>query len=206
MFEAVVFRRHLTWLAAIVMVAGCTGSTTAKASPRPSASATVQLPAPVASQPVLTQSANASATKRPLQEGPDGPHLPADIAYVEQFSTHHRTSIALADMAIARTGNEQIKIVAQYIRQEQLSELSPMVSWLAVWTSPASTTGTTRTSTASVTSPIPAEVISGRDLQQLSESTGRSFDELFLRLMIRSHRSSWRCRDGNSSRARAPQC
>lgn len=189
MSGADVLRRHLPWLAVVAMVTGCTTSPTA-ASPNPSTAAVSAAPTAAVSRPAQTPSSGTSAPTRSMQQGPDGPHLPADVTYLMQLTDHHRRSIALADVAIAHTSNERIKIVAAYIRQEQLSELSPTTSWLKVWTSAASTTGTASASTALPSAAASSPAVTDQDLKQLSASTGQPFDELFLRLMIRSHRSS----------------
>ncbi|MET3808323.1 uncharacterized protein (DUF305 family) [Nakamurella sp. UYEF19] len=87
--------------------------------------------------------------------------------------THHRESLALAAVAVRRSGNERVRTMARRVAAQQLPEFTEINSWLAAWTPTAVATGT-----AAVTTDL---------WSQLKPLKSRDFDLRFLDLMIDAH-------------------
>ena len=50
---------------------------------------------------------------------------------------HHRQAIAMAELATTRSGNTDVKSLAETIKTAQQPEIDTMTGWLSTWGKPA---------------------------------------------------------------------
>lgn len=68
-----------------------------------------------------------------------GPHNPADVAFATNMLLHHAQAVEMADLALSRDTNAQVKALAQQIKGAQAPEIASMSGWLVGWGEPVPT-------------------------------------------------------------------
>lgn len=112
-----------------------------------------------------------------------GPHDSADVAFATDMIPHHAQAIEMADMALAKATNSQVRTFATTIKAAQAPEIATMSGWLAGWNSPVPNTSM-NPGMPGMTMP---GMMSGADMQTLNKSTGPAFDKLWVQMMIEHH-------------------
>lgn len=173
-------KRHLITIAAataaVAVLAACSSNSTTRAG-HPSMPASGMS----ASGMPMTTGSDASATPAV------GAHSQADIAFATQMIPHHRQAVQMADMALTRATNADVKTLAQTIKAAQDPEIVQMSGWLAGWPQaiPSSSTngmgGMDHTGTG---------MMSDADMTGLSKATGAAFDRMWVSMMIRHHQGA----------------
>lgn len=117
-----------------------------------------------------------------------GPHNTADVAFATDMIPHHAQALAMAEMALTKSGNPKVKQLAQRIEAEQTPEITLMSGWLKGWNEPVPDTsmgGMDMGGHGGGTS-MPG-MMSAADMAKLNTATGSAFDKLFLTQMITHH-------------------
>lgn len=112
-----------------------------------------------------------------------GPHNSADVAFATDMIPHHAQAIEMADMALAKATNSQVRTYATTINAAQAPEIATMSGWLAGWSSPVPSTSMDP-SMPGMTMP---GMMSAADMQTLNKTTGPAFDKLWIQMMIQHH-------------------
>lgn len=120
-----------------------------------------------------------SATGSPAS----GPHNSADVTFATDMIPHHAQAIEMADMALAKATNSQVRTFATTIKAAQAPEIATMSGWLASWNSPVPNTSM-NPSMPGMTMP---GMMSAAAMQTLNKSTGPAFDKLWIQMMIQHH-------------------
>jgi uncharacterized protein (DUF305 family) len=119
----------------------------------------------------------------------------ADVAFAHSMIPHHDQAVLMAKLVATRTGNAEVRQLAEKIIAAQQPETATMKSWLQSWgehgmagkddtAHPMSTGGT-----ASMGEDMPG-MADDADLARLKASSGATFDHLFLTLMIAHHQGA----------------
>jgi uncharacterized protein (DUF305 family) len=58
---------------------------------------------------------------------------PFDRAFIDNMLPHHQSAIAMAQVALDKTENEEIRYIAQNIRDSQQREIEQMREWREEW-------------------------------------------------------------------------
>jgi uncharacterized protein (DUF305 family) len=161
-----------TALALSLAVAACSGNTASSPSNTPPAAA----PTP--------------ATAQPGQQFND-----ADVRFTQMMIPHHRQAIAMAELATERAQNQDVKNLAEQIKNEQDPEIQTMTGFLKAWGAPAPTEdnamgGMDHSNMNNGTMPDMSGMMSPEQMTQLSNATGTAFDRMFLQMMIAHHQSA----------------
>ncbi len=100
-----------------------------------------------------------------------------DIMFAQMMIPHHQQAIEMSDLALKNSKNPQVLKLAEQIKAAQAPEISQMKSWLA-----------------SVGQSLMGDhgmhmdgMLSDDDIEQLRQSSGITFDKLFLAGMIAHH-------------------
>lgn len=111
-----------------------------------------------------------------------GPHNAADVTFATDMIPHHGKATQMAEMALTKTSNAEIKRLATAIKNAQDPEIETMSGWLAGWGQPvpAATMG----SMPGMSMP---GMMSDADMAKLEQSSGSAFDRQWVTMMIDHH-------------------
>jgi uncharacterized protein (DUF305 family) len=122
----------------------------------------------------------------------------ADIRFTQMMIPHHRQAVAMAELATERAQNQDVKTLAQRIKNEQDPEIQTMTGFLKAWGAPAPTADNSMSGMnhsnmnngdMSGTADMPG-MMSPEQMTQLSSATGTAFDRMFLQMMIAHHQGA----------------
>ena len=123
-----------------------------------------------------------------------------DAGFARDMSTHHLQGVEMANLALNRAVDPEVRSIAFDISATQTNQVGRMQGWLALWGVPLS--GGTPMSWIGGTGSAAGHDMSGMgtgqnglmpgmatedELTELGTLTGTAFDVQFLRLMIRHH-------------------
>ena len=175
MFSTTMRTSRATQLATVgvlsaLLVAGCgsTGTTASKA----------------------TGSSGAGHSTASASYGPPatGPHNAADVTFVTDMLPHHAQAVEMADMALSRDTNTQVKGLAQQITSAQAPEISMMSGWLASWGKAVPTSvGSTSHDMSGMAGMGGDGMMSTTEMTALDAASGTRFATLWLTGMVRHH-------------------
>ena len=161
-------------LAAALIVAGCSGPS--DATPAPSSSAPVIQPG-TPGGPNQTLSSVPSTT--PTVD-------PDDTAFLRDMMIHHSQAIQMSAWAPSRAADKSVRGLAERIRVGQQPEIDAMATMLRGWGQPvpdlAHAQHLDHSGMPGMASPA--------QLAALSKASGKTFDKMFLELMIRHHQGA----------------
>ncbi|MBC7463570.1 MAG: DUF305 domain-containing protein, partial [Actinobacteria bacterium] len=105
----------------------------------------------------------------------------SDLMFAEMMIPHHEQAVEMADLALNVSKDADILALAREIRDAQAPEILQMEKWLDV---PGMGTGM---GTGMGHSMGMGDMLSDSEMRELKNSTGKSFDQLFLKGMIAHH-------------------
>lgn len=120
----------------------------------------------------------------------------ADIGFSQDMSVHHAQAVTMAQEALTRSTTRTVLTLARQILVRQSSEQGTMTGWLDDWAAPRTPSGAAMSwMSADGGASMPGMgggvqmpgMATQAQLDRLAQSTGTSFDVLFLQLMIRQH-------------------
>lgn len=112
-----------------------------------------------------------------------GPHSSADITFTTDMIPHHRQAIQMADLAVAKATNAEVRSLATEIRTAQAPEIEKMSGWLAGWGAPVPG-ASTHPGMPGMSMP---GMMSAGDMKALSQASGAAFDKMWVAMMIKHH-------------------
>lgn len=118
----------------------------------------------------------------------------ADVMFMNMMIIHHDQAIEIAELAENRTDNENILELSENISEAQRAENEQMAEWLRELGYQRPRDGHRM-----------AGMASQEQMQQLRNSEGREFDQLFSELMITHHRGGIQMAESFSQRGSYPE-
>lgn len=109
----------------------------------------------------------------------DADYNDADLTFVHGMIVHHEQAVELSELVPDRTDNAAIIEQADQIIAAQQAEIEQLESWLSEW---GQDSGHHNHGDHDM-----AGMIDENDVAELESSTGATFDELWLTLMIEHH-------------------
>lgn len=108
-------------------------------------------------------------------------HDRADVAFAQGMIPHHRQAVTMARLAEKKATSPRVRALATRIAAAQGPEIATMSRWLRSWGDrvPSGSTGGMGTS-------MPG-MMSGAQMGRLATSSGATFDQMFLTLMVAHH-------------------
>ena len=113
-------------------------------------------------------------------QGGDSEFSASDIMFAQMMIPHHQQAVDLGTLAETRAFSPEVKELAAQIKAEQSPEINQMKSWLE-----------------SANAPMTMDhdmgmdgMLSDSEMQELENSSGAEFDQLFLKAMIAHHQGA----------------
>ncbi|MGI5519915.1 DUF305 domain-containing protein [Micromonospora sp. CA-259024] len=142
----------------------------------------------------------ASPAASPAPSSP-GAGNAADVTFAQEMIPHHQQAVQMADLAINRAIDADVKRLATQIKAAQGPEITTMTRWLAAWGTPAPTTSITgmpgmhHGESANASPGVEADhrmpgMMTDADMTTLAAATGTDFDRQFLTMMIAHHQGA----------------
>ena len=124
----------------------------------------------------------------------------ADVTFATAMVPHHAQAIMMAQMVPAHGASAHVRELAQQITAEQIPEIVQMQDLLSQWGRPAASTAAMTPSGGRASMggmagmdgtdaalALAQGMMTDRQMQALTSSSGPAFDKLFLQLMITHH-------------------
>lgn len=108
----------------------------------------------------------------------------ADIMFAQMMIPHHAQAVEMSDMALSQASSNDVKNLADQIKNAQAPEIEQMRGWLANWGAPE-TPVDDHSGHSMGTGMMTAD-----DMAALSATTGPNFDRLWLQMMVSHHRGA----------------
>ena len=116
-------------------------------------------------------------------------HNDADAVFAAAMVPHHQQAVEMADLAVSRASSAGVKDLATRIRAAQEPEITAMNGWLTQWGAAMPTESGMDSMEGMDTLPG-GGMMSGQDMQQLEQATGKQFDVAFLTGMLAHHQGA----------------
>jgi uncharacterized protein (DUF305 family) len=132
-------------------------------------------------------SSSASAGASASAEATNGSHNAQDVAFAQGMIPHHQQALEMARLAADRAGSTEVKDLAARIEKAQDPEIKTMTGWLTSWGEdvPDAMPGMDHSAHAGMSGMMSAE-----DMDKLEKASGRTFDTLFLTMMVEHHKGA----------------
>ena len=184
-------------LAAAVLALSACGTTSSSnpASVMSSTSAPTTTSTATTSTAAGSTATTSTAAGMPMPAAPAGPHNQADITFAQQMTAHHRSAIAMADLAPTRAASSQVKALAAAIKAAQAPEITKMTGWLAAWAPETDPNGMPNTTASSAmggmngSAAMPG-MMTDEQMSRLTAASGAAFDKMFLQMMVTHHQGA----------------
>jgi uncharacterized protein (DUF305 family) len=129
------------------------------------------------SQSPSSASASATATA----------HNAADVAFATDMIPHHSQAVEMADMALAKANNADVKSLATKIKAAQDPEIITMTGWLKGWNQPVPASSMSMSGMGEASS---MGMMSDAEMATLDKATGVDFDRMWVKMMITHHQGA----------------
>ena len=155
--------------------------------------------------PTSSGTVTATTAGTPSPDAASGQHNEADVSFATGMIPHHEQAVTMAEMAQKQATNPKVKSLAADIQAAQGPEIKTMTGWLTAWGQPAPTSGGHDMSQMGGAGM--GGMMTDEQMQQLSASSGASFDRMWLQMMVAHHKgavemSGTELRDGMSADAK----
>jgi uncharacterized protein (DUF305 family) len=108
-------------------------------------------------------------------------HNQADANFAQQMIPHHQQAVEMSQMAEESAGPEVRKLAAR-IKAAQAPEIAQMQGWLAAWNLPVM-------ADHGMSHDVPG-MMSDADMRKLRLAEGKTYDRLWLQMMIEHHQGA----------------
>lgn len=117
---------------------------------------------------------------------------PADVAFMRGMIAHHGQALEMAALVPARTGREDMRLLARRIDISQQGEMAMMRRWLADrgQDTTASMQHDMHAGMAGMQHAMMPGMLTPEEMARLAAATGPEFERLFLEGMIRHHQGA----------------
>ena len=138
-----------------------------------------------------TSAAAGSATQAGTGTGTD-----AEISFAQLMVPHHQQAVEMADLALSRSTNPEVKKLAEQIKAAQDQEMAQMKGWLSAWGAPEQMDGATASdgsmdhSGMDMGGMTSSGMMTADDLAKLKTASGADFDRMWLQMMIAHHQGA----------------
>jgi uncharacterized protein (DUF305 family) len=126
----------------------------------------------------------------PAQADVSAEHNEADISFAQMMIPHHREAVEMAEMAVDRAENPEVKALAEQIKAAQAPEIQTLTGFLETWGADVPAEGG-MAGMAGMSGMAGMPGMSGmmtpEQMDEMSNTTGAAFDTMFLEMMIVHH-------------------
>ncbi|MET7422580.1 DUF305 domain-containing protein [Dactylosporangium sp. NPDC005555] len=112
-----------------------------------------------------------------------------DVKFANDMIPHHRQALDMAGTARSKAATPEVKALADRIAEAQEPEIATMSGWLTAWGEPVPSPGGMHHGDMGGMGEMPG-MMTDQEMRELSEATGKAFDTMFLRMMIKHHQGA----------------
>ncbi|WP_324789856.1 DUF305 domain-containing protein [Streptomyces sp. H51] len=116
-----------------------------------------------------------------------GAHNAQDVAFAQGMIPHHQQAIEMAGLAADRASSAQVKDLAARIEKAQGPEITTMTGWLKSWGEEVPASGHSMSAMPGMTHGSMPGMMNTDDMDKLRGMSGKSFDTMFLTMMVEHH-------------------
>lgn len=118
-----------------------------------------------------------------MTSSPGAASQPFDLQFLDTMIHHHQGAIEMAQMALGKTQNAELKTFAQKIIDDQKKEIAEMKDWREKWYAGKP---------AAINMEMPGmadsmKMMMGDEMKKMEAVTGKEFDLMFLDMMTPHH-------------------
>lgn len=110
-------------------------------------------------------------------------HSDKDVEFATMMIPHHQQAVEMADMAVEKATNAQVKQLATAIKAAQDPEIKEMSGWLTGWGKPVPSPGMSHSMPGS-------GMMTEQEMTDLGKASGPAFDRMWVQMMIKHHQSA----------------
>ncbi|HEX7189634.1 MAG TPA: DUF305 domain-containing protein, partial [Actinomycetes bacterium] len=111
----------------------------------------------------------------------------ADVAFVQNMIPHHEQALVMTALVADRTASSDLPLLAERMDISQRAEISQLEAWLDSHGDHAAGSHGGHASHGDDHGELMPGMLTEPELSRLESASGRTFDRLFLQLMIRHH-------------------
>ncbi|NUR24483.1 MAG: DUF305 domain-containing protein [Catenulispora sp.] len=111
-------------------------------------------------------------------------HNDADVAFATSMIPHHQQAVEMADQALKKATNAQVKQLATAIKAAQAPEIQEMSAWLTGWGKMVPTPGMGHSMGSG------KGMMTEEEMAALGKATGAAFDKMWVQMMIKHHQGA----------------
>jgi uncharacterized protein (DUF305 family) len=114
-------------------------------------------------------------------------HNAADVAFATDMIPHHSQAVEMADMALTKATNADVKSLATKIKAAQDPEIITMTGWLKGWSEPVPASSMSMSGMGEASA---MGMMSDAEMATLDKATGVEFDRMWVKMMITHHQGA----------------
>lgn len=118
-----------------------------------------------------------------MRSSPNAASQPYDLQFIDTMTRHHQGAIEMAQTALSRSGNAEIKAFAQKIIDDQKKEIAQMKEWREKWY-PGNPEAVNLEMPGMMDS---MKMMSDDEMKKMEAATGNDFDLHFIDMMTPHH-------------------
>ncbi|HXG86166.1 MAG TPA: DUF305 domain-containing protein [Pyrinomonadaceae bacterium] len=118
-----------------------------------------------------------------MKSDPNAASAPYDLQFLDTMSAHHQSAIEMAEMALKKSQNAELKTFAQKIITDQKKEIALMKDWREKWYA-----GKPAAKNMEMPGMMDSmKMMAGGEMKKMEDATGKEFDLMFLGMMSPHH-------------------
>jgi uncharacterized protein (DUF305 family) len=118
-----------------------------------------------------------------INSSPNAASQPYDLQFIGTMSAHHKSAIDMAEMAVKKSNNAELKTFAQKIIDDQKKEIAQMKDWREKWYAGKPEAMNMEMSGMNDS----MKMMMGDEMKKMEAATGKDFDIHFLDMMTPHH-------------------
>lgn len=118
-----------------------------------------------------------------MRSSPNAASQPYDLQFIDTMTAHHQGAIEMAEIALTRSSNAELKTFAQKIINDQKGEIAQMKEWREKWY--AGKPDAVNMEMPGMTDSM--RMMSGDGMKRMEAATGKEFDLRFIDMMTPHH-------------------
>ncbi len=121
-----------------------------------------------------------------MKSSPNAASQPYDLQFIDTMTMHHQGAVKMAEAALKKTSNDELKKFAQKIIEDQNKEIAQMKDWREKWFKDKPTA--MNMEMAGMMDSM--KMMTGDGMKKMETMSGKDFDTMFLDMMTPHHQGA----------------
>ncbi len=118
-----------------------------------------------------------------MKSDPNAASAPYDLQFIDTMTAHHTSAVEMAEMALKKSQNAELKTFAQKIIDDQKKEIATMKDWREKWFA-----GKPPAMNMEISGMMDSmKMMMGDEMKKMEDASGKEFDVQFLDMMSAHH-------------------